>query len=76
MSVCPGPKKKIDTFLVDRVRRNDWLPVGGDVRGSDHEHPSALSERDDECDRSSSSSDHDESSSLGWPLSWLIRGTG
>ena len=44
-----------------------WLPVGGDVRGSDHEqeHPSALSDSDDEYDRSSSSSDHDESSSLG-----------
>ena len=44
-----------------------WLPIGGDVRGSDHEHehPSALSASDDEHDRSSSSSDHDESSSLG-----------
>ena len=44
-----------------------WLPVGGNVRGSDHEqeHPSALSDSDDEYDRSSSSSDHDESSSLG-----------
>ena len=44
-----------------------WLPVGGDVRGSDHEqeHSSALSDSDDEYDRSSSSSDHDESSSLG-----------
>ena len=42
-------------------------PVGGDVRGSDHEqeHPSALSDSDDEYDRSSSSSNHDESSSLG-----------
>ena len=71
-------KKKIDTFLVGRVRRSDWLPVGGDVRGSDHEqeHPSALSDSDAEYDRSSSSSDHDESSSLGGRSAGSIRGAG
>ena len=49
------------------------LPVGCDARGSDHEpeHPSALSDSDDEYDRSLNSSDHDDSSS--WPLSFAAK---
>ena len=35
------------------------------TRVNEQEHPSALSDSNDEFDRSSSSSDHDESSSLG-----------
>ena len=58
-------KRKVDTFIVDQVRRTDWLPVGGDVRGPDAEqvHPSAASESDDEYDRGSDESDSDRSSS-------------
>ena len=50
-------KRKADVYMVDHVRRTDWLPVGGDIRGPDHEQeqPSALSADDDSDERGSSS---------------------
>ena len=54
-------KRKQDLYLIGRVRRTDWRPVGGDIRGADHEqlHPSVLSETDDDMDRSSSEESSD-----------------
>ena len=48
-------KRKRDLFLVGPLRRTDWLPVGGDIRGSDEEQvqPGTMSQRSDEFDRSS-----------------------
>ena len=30
-------RRKVDVHLVGRIRRTDWLPVGGDLRGDEYE---------------------------------------
>ena len=55
-------RRKKDVYHFGTIRRTDWLPVGGDVRGDDAEqmYPSALSaSSDDEYERSSSGDDPD-----------------
>ena len=47
-----------DVYLLGRVRRSDWRPVGGDPRGGEQDRPGPMSESDSEED-SSSESDHD-----------------
>ena len=47
-------KRKRDLFHVGPIRRTDWLPVGGDIRGSEEEQvqPGPMSQSSDEFDRS------------------------
>ena len=42
-------KARVDVYLVGRVRRSDWRPVGGDAGGEDQVHPGPESESDSEC---------------------------
>ena len=53
-------KRRADVFLLGRVRRTDWLPVGVDARGGEQEYPSVLSETDSEEPDSSDFADEDE----------------
>ena len=53
-------KRRADVFLLGRVRRTDWLPVGVDARGGEQEYPSVLSETDSEEADSSDFADEDE----------------
>ena len=48
-------KRKRDFFHAGPTRRTDWLPVGGDIRGSEEEQvqPGPVSQSSDEFDRSS-----------------------
>ena len=45
-------RHKSDVFVVGRVRRTDWLPVGEDPRGGEQLRPSILSENDADDERS------------------------
>lgn len=55
-------KKQIDVFLVGKVRRTDWRPVGEDARGGEQEYPSVLSETESE-EATSSDFDMDDEDS-------------
>jgi hypothetical protein len=55
-------KYKNDVYLLGRIRRSDWLPVGGDPRGNEQASPGPLSWSDSEEDDSGSSSHSDEQS--------------
>ena len=37
-------RRRQDAFLIGRVRRSDWRPVGGDPRGNEQVFPSSASE--------------------------------
>ena len=37
-------KRRTAVYLVGKVRRTDWLPVGGDKQGGEQEHLSVMSE--------------------------------
>ena len=50
-----------DVYLVGRIRRTDWLPVGGDPRGNEQTSPGPLSWSDSQ-EESDSSSHRDEES--------------
>ena len=41
-------KRMADVYLLGRIRRSDWLPVGGDPRGNEQEYPGSLSGSDSE----------------------------
>ena len=56
-------KRRQDVFLVGRVRRSDWLPVGGDARGGEQERPGPESETDSDMPSSESFSPSMETSS-------------
>lgn len=53
---------KADVHLLGRVRRSDWLPVGGDPRGNEQTSPGRMSWSDsEESSCSSSHSNEDQS---------------
>ena len=55
-------KLRRDVFLLGRIRRSDWLPVGGDARGGEQAEPGPMSESDSEEPSSSMADSMDDDS--------------
>ena len=59
-------RHKNDLYLMERVRRTDWLPIGEDLAGAEKLVPSILSEDDASDERSDTDSDsRDDNSDSG-----------
>ena len=57
-------RAKADVFHVGKIRRTDWLPVGGDLRGEEQVEPGAASQpSDSDYDPTESSDDDDDDDS-------------
>eukprot|EP00971_Amphidinium_carterae_P144783 2868756-Amphidinium_carterae.2 len=62
---CSRVRQRQDLYHVDKVRRSDWLPIGGDARGGEEVYPTAMSESSNssDCDEPTSTSSMSEPSS-------------
>ena len=54
-------REKQDAFHIGRIRRTDWLPVGGDLRGEEQVEPGPLSQANGSDYDPSDTSEDDES---------------
>ena len=53
-------KRQADAYHVGRIRRSDWLPVGGDPRGNEQDAPGIMSESDSEEPSSTSEAEQSD----------------